>query len=130
MPDSRSSNGSPRSRLIVLNPFERPLSRALQPARRAILRCGNSMAAQSMTARSAASDSRWGFLRPDGRRIAPLLLIVVSIILARNLLLESPLMAGDEYAYFAAAQTFPHSGERFAFDPYLPRIYSPAFAAY
>ena len=30
----------------------------------------------------------------------------------------------------AAAQTFPNSGERFASDPYLPRIYSPAFAAY
>jgi phosphoglycerol transferase len=39
-------------------------------------------------------------------------------------------MAGDEYAYFAAAQTFPHSAERFTYDPYLPRIYSPVFAVY
>jgi hypothetical protein len=39
-------------------------------------------------------------------------------------------MAGDEYAYFAAAQTFPDSAERYANDPYLPRIYSPVFAGY
>ena len=62
--------------------------------------------------------------------IAAMLVLVAAAILARNLSLESPLMAGDEYAYFAAAQTFPNSGERFASDPYLPRIYSPAFAAY
>src|SRR5207244_3702618 len=46
------------------------------------------------------------------------------------LALESPLMSGDEYAYFAAAQTFPDSAERYASDQYLPRIYSPVFAAY
>ena len=64
------------------------------------------------------------------RVIAPLLFVLATIILLRNLALDSPLMAGDEYAYFAAAQTFPDSAERFAFDPYLPRIYSPVFAAY
>jgi phosphoglycerol transferase len=63
-------------------------------------------------------------------RVATILVILTTIILLRNLALESPLMAGDEYAYFAAAQTFPHSAERFAYDPHLPRIYSPVFAAY
>jgi phosphoglycerol transferase len=63
-------------------------------------------------------------------RVATILVILTTIILLRNLALESPLMAGDEYAYFAAAQTFPHSEERFSSDPYLPRIYSPVFAAY
>jgi len=56
--------------------------------------------------------------------------IVATLLLLRNVALESPLMAGDEYAYFAAAQTFPHSAERFISDPHLPRIYSPVFAAY
>jgi len=58
------------------------------------------------------------------------LAVVGSLILARNLLLESPLMAGDEYGYFAPVQTFPNLSERFAVDPYLPRYYSPLFSAY
>src|SRR6185437_5934289 len=45
----------------------------------------------------------------------------------RNLVLESPLMAGDEYGYFAPVQTFPDLSARFAVDPYLPRYYSPTF---
>jgi phosphoglycerol transferase len=39
-------------------------------------------------------------------------------------------MSGDEYAYFAAAQSFPDTTERFLLDPYLPRVYCPVFAAY
>ena len=39
-------------------------------------------------------------------------------------------MAGDEYAYFSEAQTFSDPAERYASDPYLPRVYSPVFAAY
>ena len=39
-------------------------------------------------------------------------------------------MGGDEYAYFAEAQTFPDAAERHANDPYLQGIYSPVFAAY
>ncbi len=64
------------------------------------------------------------------RWIAGLFMLVSTVLLVRNLALDSPLMAGDEYAYQAAAQGFPHSAERFASDPYLPRIYSPVFAAY
>ena len=62
--------------------------------------------------------------------LAALLVLIPAIILARNLTVENPLLSGDEYAYFAAAETFPHSSERFAVDPFLPRIYSPVFAAY
>ena len=72
-------------------------------------------------------------LRSNGdkaRCVAVLLTIVTTLLLVRNLALESPLMSGDEYAYFAAAQTFPDSAERYASDQYLPRIYSPVFAAY
>jgi hypothetical protein len=61
---------------------------------------------------------------------AVVLVLVTAILLLRNLALDAPLMPGDEYAYQAAAQTFPRSGERFSSDPYLPRIYSPVFAAY
>jgi phosphoglycerol transferase len=122
--------GCARRRMIVLNPFGRPLVLAVEPSG-GILRCAIDMALQStsvMRTRLAPDPRR--LIRGDMRRVAPLLLIVVSILLARNLLLESPLMAGDEYAYFAAAQTFPNSAERFAFDPYLPRVYNPVFAAY
>jgi phosphoglycerol transferase len=63
-------------------------------------------------------------------RVATVLAILTTIILLRNLALESPIMAGDEYKYFAAAQTFPRTAERFISDPYLPRINSPVFAAY
>jgi hypothetical protein len=59
-----------------------------------------------------------------------LLAVLATVILLRNLALDSPLMAGDEYAYFAAAQTFPDTAARYDRDPSLPRIYSPVFAAY
>jgi hypothetical protein len=62
--------------------------------------------------------------------VAVLLVLLTTLILVRNLALDSPLMAGDEYAYLAEAQTFPDSADRYASDPYLPRVYSPVFAAY
>jgi phosphoglycerol transferase len=62
--------------------------------------------------------------------VAVLLILLTTLMLVRNLALESPLMAGDEYAYLAEAQTFPDSAGRYASDPYLPRVYSPVFAAY
>ena len=64
------------------------------------------------------------------RRVAAFFVVASTLLLLRNLALDSPLMPGDEYAYFSAAQTFPDSSQRFASDPYLPRVYSPAFAAY
>ena len=64
------------------------------------------------------------------RWIVTFFMLGAAILLLRNLALDSPLMPGDEYAYFAAAQTFPDSAERFRADPYLPRIYSPMFAGY
>ena len=63
-------------------------------------------------------------------RVVTLFVVAATLLLLRNLALDSPLMPGDEYAYFSAAQTFPDSSQRFATDPYLPRIYSPVFAAY
>jgi phosphoglycerol transferase len=62
--------------------------------------------------------------------VAVLVILLTTLILVRNLALDSPLMAGDEYAYLAEAQTFPDSAGRYASDPYLPRVYSPVFAAY
>src|SRR3954470_15700816 len=62
------------------------------------------------------------------RIIAVLIGVVTALVLLRNLILDSPLMAGDEYAYFAAAQMFPDAALRYAGDPYLPQIYSPVFA--
>ena len=59
--------------------------------------------------------------------ILAILTIVATAILAKDLTLETPLMAGDEYGYFAPVQTFPDLSARFAVDPYLPRYYSPAF---
>jgi hypothetical protein len=64
------------------------------------------------------------------RRVSALFVIVSTLLLLRNFALDSPLMPGDEYAYFSAAQTFPDAAQRFANDPHLPRIYSPVFAAY
>ena len=58
------------------------------------------------------------------------LVAVAAALLVKNLALDNPMMPGDEYAVPSAAQTFPYSSERFAADPYLPRIYSPVFAAY
>ena len=62
--------------------------------------------------------------------VAALLVVLTTTILVRNLALDSPVMGGDEYAYFAAAQTFPDSAQRHLNDPYLQSIYSPVFAAY
>jgi phosphoglycerol transferase len=64
------------------------------------------------------------------RPVAALFAIVLAILLIRNLALGSPVMPGDEYAYFSAGQTFPNPAARFESDPYLPRVYSPVFAAY
>src|SRR5688500_5888571 len=58
------------------------------------------------------------------------MVVATTTLLVRNLALDSPVMGGDEYAYFAAAQTFPDSVARHVNDPYLQRIYSPVFAAY
>lgn len=44
--------------------------------------------------------------------IAVLIGLGTAIVLLRNLILDSPLMAGDEYAYFAAAQMFPDAALR------------------
>jgi phosphoglycerol transferase len=62
--------------------------------------------------------------------IAAMLVIVTTSVLIRNLAVDSPVMGGDEYAYFAEAQTFPDSAQRHINDPYLQAIYSPVFAAY
>ena len=66
---------------------------------------------------------------PGRRQIVIVLTIVGALLLAKNLMLESPLMAGDEYGYFAPSQTFPNLSERFAGDPYIPRYYSPVLSA-
>ena len=71
---------------------------------------------------------RSGERRSSNRRsILAILAIFAMAILAKDLTLETPLMAGDEYGYFAPVQTFPDLSARFAVDPYLPRYYSPAF---
>jgi phosphoglycerol transferase len=71
---------------------------------------------------------------PDPPRLSRLLvalfIIAAMLLVLRNLAFDSPLMAGDEYAYAAAAQTFPDPSARFAGDSYLPRIYSPVFSGY
>ena len=59
-----------------------------------------------------------------------MLVTVAALLAVKNLALDNPMVPGDEYVYLSAAQTFPDSGERFATDPYLPRTYSPLFAAY
>jgi phosphoglycerol transferase len=68
---------------------------------------------------------------PRSRPAFAVIIIAASLlIIVKGFMLENPIMPGDEYAYFSAAQTFPDSTHRFAGDPYLPRIYSPLFAAY
>jgi hypothetical protein len=64
------------------------------------------------------------------RWITALFVLASTLLLLRNLALDSPLMAGDEYAYYSAAQTFPNPDSRASTDQYLPRIYSPVFAGY
>jgi hypothetical protein len=53
--------------------------------------------AANMKTRVAVTDSQAGFQRRNTRQIAALMALVAAILLAKNLSLESPLMAGDEY---------------------------------
>ena len=64
------------------------------------------------------------------RWITALFVLASALLLVRNLALDSPLMAGDEYAYYSAAETFPNPASRSSTDQYLPKIYSPVFAGY
>jgi phosphoglycerol transferase len=56
------------------------------------------------------------------------LVSVVTFLILRNLALHSPVMAGDEYAYYAAAKMFPDASLAYINDPFLQKIYSPLFS--
>jgi phosphoglycerol transferase len=66
-------------------------------------------------------------LTNKGFLTAAALAAVVLFLILRNLALTSPVMAGDEYAYYAAAKVFPNSSVAHVNDPLLQKIYSPLF---
>ncbi len=48
-------------------------------------------------------------------------------LLVRAFALPSPILSGDEYAYYASARTLPHVADYVSHDPYLQQVGDPLF---
>ena len=55
--------------------------------------------------------------------------LVFGLLVVRNAGLASPLLSGDEYAYFAQAKAFPAVTALYERDPAVQRVFNPLFAA-